>query len=505
MYKVLARKYRPKILNDLIGQKLTTTALENGIKLGKLPHAFLFTGIQGVGKTSTARILARSLNCLGIDGKGKETIKPCGICPACKSISKDRNIDVIEIDAASRTSVEDVREIIEASRYKPVSARYKIYIVDEIHMLSKNAFNALLKTLEEPPSHVKFIFATTEIHKIPTTILSRCMKFNLRRLHINEIIKLISNILTQENINFEKGILHHIAVAAEGSARDALSILESAIILDGKTIKEKTIENMLGLITGKEIEELFLMLQSGITSKFLILYNKLYERGTTPKSIFQMLLTHISKLIKEESLEKKNKFPTSMLHRLWMAILKGIKDLENSPCDFQAGEVILLRLNHLSKLPELESLIHQRHFETNKMNLRSQECQNIIPLQKQENINDKIPETFSDLIISIQKNNKDLAINQLKYNVQIIKYNPGKIIATLKNTSQKKIWEKLKIIIQKTFPTIKWVFEIVEQHTQNRPLLKNNKILEQPLIKKALQIFPGAKIQKINNILNKEN
>ena len=360
-YKVLARKYRSQRLSDLVGQKLLVKTLENSIKLGRLPHSFLFTGIHGIGKTSAARILARSLNCISPNGTGRETINPCGICEPCERIFKDRHIDVIEMDAASRTSIEDIREIIESVKYKPISARYKIYIIDEIHMLSKNAFNALLKTLEEPPNHVKFIFATTEIQKVPFTILSRCMRFNLHRLRLEELIKLMSDILTKEKLFFEKDSLNPLALAAEGSARDALSLLESVITLSNKKITKKNVQEMLGLASNNEIKEIFSTLNSGKIKQLLNLYNDLYQRGCAPQTILKMLLTYISTKIKEQALHKKKyTFSISILHRLWQGLLKGLSDIEKAPFDFQAGEIILLRLNYLSQMPELESLIHQQ-------------------------------------------------------------------------------------------------------------------------------------------------
>lgn len=228
-YRVLARKYRPQTFSELIGQDAMVRTLGNAIKRDRLAHAFLMTGVRGVGKTSTARLIAKALNCIGPDGQGGPTIDPCGVCEPCRAIAEGRHIDVIEMDAASHTGVDDVREIIEASRYSAVSARFKIYIVDEVHMLSKNAFNALLKTLEEPPAHVKFLFATTEVNKVPITVLSRCQRFDLRRIPAEKLAEHFAAVCTAEGVTAEAEALALIARAAEGSARDGLSILDQAI------------------------------------------------------------------------------------------------------------------------------------------------------------------------------------------------------------------------------------------------------------------------------------
>ena len=250
-YRVLARKYRPQTFAELIGQDAMVRTLGNAIARDRLAHAFLMTGVRGVGKTSTARLIAKALNCIGPDGQGGPTIDPCGVCEPCRAITEGRHIDVIEMDAASNTGVDDVREIIEAVRYAAVSARYKIYIIDEVHMLSRNAFNALLKTLEEPPPHVKFLFATTEVNKVPVTVLSRCQRFDLRRITPDMLFAHFSAILQKEGVEAEAPAIWLIANAAEGSVRDGLSILDQAIAhadMDGDgEVKAAQIRDMLGL------------------------------------------------------------------------------------------------------------------------------------------------------------------------------------------------------------------------------------------------------------------
>ena len=262
-YVVLARKYRPQNFDDLVGQEALVQTLTNAIKNNRLHHAYILTGIRGVGKTTTARIIAKALNCTGKDGRGGPTVHPCGFCENCRAITEGRHIDVMELDAASRTGVDDMREILDGVRYKPTNARYKIYIIDEVHMLSKSAFNALLKTLEEPPSHVKFIFATTEIRKVPVTILSRCQRFDLQRISIEDLTGLFKKILANEQINAEEEALQMIAKAADGSARDGESLLDQAISLGGGEVKTEVVKNMIGLADRNQTFELFEKLNAG--------------------------------------------------------------------------------------------------------------------------------------------------------------------------------------------------------------------------------------------------
>src|SRR5246127_1942645 len=264
-YRVLARKYRPSDFTGLIGQEALVRTLSNAFATGRIAHAFMLTGVRGVGKTTTARIIARALNCIGPDGKRTEpTIHPCGVCEPCVSISESRNVDVQEMDAASRTGIDDIREIIEGVRYAPVAARYKVYIIDEVHMLSKQAFNGLLKTLEEPPPHVKFVFATTEIRKVPVTVLSRCQRFDLRRIETPELIGHLKAIAGKENIAIEEGALALIARAAEGSVRDGLSLLDQAIAhQETGAITADSVRAMLGLADRGRILDLFEKLMGG--------------------------------------------------------------------------------------------------------------------------------------------------------------------------------------------------------------------------------------------------
>jgi DNA polymerase-3 subunit gamma/tau len=293
-YRVLARKYRPQTFAQLIGQEALVRTLSNAIQAGRLAHAFLLTGVRGVGKTTTARIIARAVNCIGPDGTGGPTIEPCGTCEPCLSIAADRQVDVMELDAASRTGVDDIREIIDGVRYKPVSARYKVYIIDEVHMLSKNAFNALLKTLEEPPEHTKFVFATTEIRKVPVTVLSRCQRFDLRRIDAAELARHLTDVAGREAATLTPGAAALLARAADGSVRDGLSLLDQAIALagggDAATIEEDAVRAMLGLADRGLAFDLLEHVARGRIAEALALYADMHQGGADALALTQDLL-----------------------------------------------------------------------------------------------------------------------------------------------------------------------------------------------------------------------
>ncbi|MFQ5785997.1 MAG: DNA polymerase III subunit gamma/tau [Alphaproteobacteria bacterium] len=368
-YQVLARKYRPTVFAELIGQDAMVRTLTNAIAGGRLAQAYLLTGVRGVGKTTTARILARALNCVGADGAGGPTIEPCGVCEHCRAITEDRHVDVIEMDAASRTGVDDIRELIDGVRYRPVSARYKIYIIDEIHMLSKQAFNALLKTLEEPPPHVVFVFATTETRRVPVTVVSRCQRFDLRRLDGEALLAHLATVLDKEGAKAEDGALALIARAADGSVRDALSILDQAISHCGGEIDEARVRDMLGLADRVQVFDLFEAVMAGEIKAALDELARQYAAGVDPLVVLQDLLdlTHWItrlKLVPEAARaatvpeaerrrggELAGRLSMPVLARTWQMLLKGVEEARLAPNPLVAAEMVLVRLAFVTDLP----------------------------------------------------------------------------------------------------------------------------------------------------------
>jgi DNA polymerase III subunit gamma/tau len=368
-YRVLARKYRPTTFDELIGQPALVRTLTNAIASGRLAHAFLLTGVRGVGKTTTARIIARALNCVGPDGQGGPTPTPCGACEHCTAIAEDRHVDVIEMDAASRTGVADIRELIDGVRYRPTSARYKVYIIDEVHMLSSAAFNALLKTLEEPPPHVKFVFATTEIRKLPVTVLSRCQRFDLRRVDMATLSAHFAALAVREDVKVEDGALRLIARAADGSVRDGLSLLDQAIAHGAGEVEEAAVRDMLGLADRARIFDLFDALMRGAVDEALAQTGDLYAAGADPLVVLSDLLelTHwLTRLkvapdagdeinhaeterVRGAEMAAALSFP--VLARTWQMLLKGLAETRAAPEPLAALEMALLRLAYVAELP----------------------------------------------------------------------------------------------------------------------------------------------------------
>ena len=372
-YRVLARKYRPARFADLIGQEAVVRTLTNAITSGRIAQGYMLTGVRGVGKTTTARLIARALNCIGSDGKGGATPNPCGVCVHCTGIAEDRHVDVLEMDAASRTGIDDIRELLDGVRYRPTSARYKVYIVDEVHMLSEKAFNALLKTLEEPPAHVKFIFATTEIRKVPVTVLSRCQRFDLRRIESDDLIRLFSDVATREAAKVEAGAMALIARAADGSARDGLSILDQAISqaagAGDQTVTEQAVRDMLGLADRARVFDLFDAVMTGDAKSALGMLHDQYAAGANPVVVVQDLLELVHWLTRVKISPETARDPglaetertrgvtmakalsVAVLSRSWQMLLKGLSEARSAPLPLQAVEMVLIRLAYASDLP----------------------------------------------------------------------------------------------------------------------------------------------------------
>ena len=536
-YVILARKYRPQNFEDLLGQDALVQTLTNAIQNNRLHHAYILTGIRGVGKTSTARIIAKALNCIGPDGKGGPTVHPCGECENCRAITAGRHIDVMELDAASRTGVDDIREILDGVRYKPTNARYKIYIIDEVHMLSKNAFNALLKTLEEPPSHVIFIFATTEIRKVPVTILSRCQRFDLQRLTIEELMKMYHKIISAENIQADDEALQLLAKAADGSARDATSLLDQAISLGLGNVKVDVVKNMIGLADRSQTFELFEALTSGKVDTVLSLLENSYKNGANPTLILQDLInvTHLvaktriipnsiddSSLSEEErNFAKKMSVAVSIavLSKIWQMMIKGLNEMQMAPVQVDALEMILIRIAYAANLPTPAEILNDVKKNSNlaasaPRPLPSAAAQvastsTVKPIEAQPSSTEggSKPNTFfspEELISYLESTRRLLIVYSLKSDVSFDAFEDGYIkMAITDKISPDFIMNLHKILETATgkpwkIDTYRGALKQTLFQKENAKLEEERRdIMESPLVKAIMAEFKGAKIETI--------
>jgi len=534
-YIVLARKYRPQVFEDLLGQDALVQTLKNAIENNRLHHAYILTGIRGVGKTTTARLIARALNCTGLDGKSGPTIHPCGVCENCEAIASGRHIDVLELDAASRTGVDDIRELLASVQYKPTNARYKIYIIDEVHMLSKGAFNALLKTLEEPPAHVKFIFATTEIRKVPVTILSRCQRFDLQRLTIETLLELFTKILKAENIEADPEALEMVAKAADGSARDGLSMLDQAIVLGGGKIKLETVVQMIGLADRNKTLALFENLLEGNVQKVLENVHDQYHHGADPVAVLKDLIdiTHMltkAKIVpstlketmmgeNERVLSEKLASSTSIavLSKVWQMMVKGLGEIQIAPYINDALDMVLVRIAYSAELPTPLQLLEE--VKKKSVELTPNTMQQNAPVQKAPAFSNtptmhpvlKEPaqecvkfEKIEDFTAYLENHKKLILLYALKNDVCIEQFENGYMSISLKQTAAPDLADNLKKAL-KDATNVSWVVEThfseAGETLADKERAKKDEdakqISQYPLVRAVLDEFKGAKFDTL--------
>jgi len=548
-YTVLALKYRPQNFDELIGQDVMVQTISNSIKLDKLPNAYLLTGIRGVGKTTTARLIAKALNCL----KGIDKICKTNPCENCKSISNSNHMDVIEMDAASRTGIDDVRELIESGKYNPTIAKYKIFIIDEVHMLSKQAFNGLLKTLEEPPPHLKFIFATTEVKKIPITIISRCQRFDLSRVSIQILFDNLKKISKLEKGNITDEALKLVAKTSEGSVRDSLSLLDRALISQNhteKTVDENHVRQMLGIADRSRILEILQLLIKGDQKKTISQLRELVKEGLDPSNFLNDLLEVIHFVLQKKELDHSNQdlplseteneminsiskdVNTSTLIMFWQFILKSLDELSIVSNQILSLEMLIIRLIHLKDSPSYEAVLDslkkennneiEKDFKTTNLMTRSEQSKiskdqiktttqtkldtDFLKENKSKDIylKEKI-NTFEDLI-EISSLKKEISLKyDLERNVNLVKFEDGKIDISFNEKLGKDFVRKLSEKLHE-WTGKRWVITLTKEIGQKsfleKKIIDNNKIIEDEkkgnTYKKFKSIFPDAELINVD-------
>ena len=529
-YRVLARKYRPQNFSDLLGQETMVQILSNAFESGRIAHAYMLTGVRGIGKTTTARLLARSLN-YSSDEINEPTINISKYGEHCKEIMESRHIDVLEMDAASRTGIADIREIIDSVSYATTSARFKIYIIDEVHMLSKSAFNGLLKTLEEPPPHVKFIFATTEVHKIPLTILSRCQRFDLKQLDEKNMIHLLSSVCKSENVEIPDNILSIIGRAASGSARDGLSILDQTITLSehDPNLGEDSIREMLGLSDNSVIIDLFEAIESCDIEKALALIKLQTNKGADPLNIISSLgeiiheltLLKVSRekndnlLLGPENFSRLIAFQETLdvrtLSRFWQMILKASEEIKNSFNPDSALEMVVIRMAYVSDLPTPEEIIKNidSNDKSKKKNITKQSTKEESLSHKNENkTSSSRIHSFED-IIEVAGKNKNLILKKfLQEDVRLVSFEIGHIDINVESGNE----DIIKDLIAKLYEWTdqRWIIN-VSMKKGDDTIIEKQKQKQDDIIaelsnsdemKKVLEAFPDSEITSVNKIEN---
>ena len=529
-YRVLARKYRPQNFSDLLGQETMVQILSNAFESGRIAHAYMLTGVRGIGKTTTARLLARSLN-YSSDEINEPTINISKYGEHCKEIMESRHIDVLEMDAASRTGIADIREIIDSVSYATTSARFKIYIIDEVHMLSKSAFNGLLKTLEEPPPHVKFIFATTEVHKIPLTILSRCQRFDLKQLDEKNMMHLLSSVCKSENVEIPDNILSIIGRAASGSARDGLSILDQTITLSehDPNLGEDSIREMLGLSDNSVIIDLFEAIESCDIEKALALIKLQTDKGADPLNIISSLgeiiheltLLKVSRekndnlLLGPENFSRLIAFQETLdvrtLSRFWQMILKASEEIKNSFNPDSALEMVVIRMAYVSDLPTPEEIIKNidSNDKSKKKNITKQSTKEESLSHKNENkTSSSRIHSFED-IIEVAGKNKNLILKKfLQEDVRLVSFEIGHIDINVESGNE----DIIKDLIAKLYEWTdqRWIINVSMKKGDDTIIEKQKKKQDDIIaelsnsdeMKKVLEAFPDSEITSVNKIEN---
>jgi len=561
-YRVLARKYRPSTFAELIGQEAMVRTLSNAFATGRVAHAFILTGVRGLGKTTTARILARGLNCVGPDGSGGPTIAPCGVCANCRQIAEDRYSDVVEMDAASRTGVDDIRELTEGLLYrKPDLGRYRVYIIDEVHMLSRSAFNALLKTLEEPPPHAKFVFATTEIQKVPLTVLSRCQRFSLRRVPVELLVEHYRRIAEAEAVETEPAALALIARAADGSVRDGLSLLDQAVASTGGRITEEAVRDMLGIADRGRVLDLLESVLRGDAADALDRMDRLYQEGADPLMVLQDLLdlSHFLtrlKLVPEAGVGDPiaegdrsracplaEKLTLPVLARVWQLLLKGLEEVQAAPSPIQAAEMVLVRLAYVADLPVPAELVrslvtsaapglvsgepaasHASGAEPAPPSepliavapasitvgslaaaprVEPDETPSRLPTSSVEH--DPMPQSFAEVVALFDKRREAVIRSHLREHVHLIAFEPGRIEFRPADGAPGNLANRISQLLGE-WTGERWLVARSEaapgeptlrEQDERRERELRSEVVRHPLVQAVLETFPGATIAAV--------
>jgi DNA polymerase III subunit gamma/tau len=546
-YQVLARKYRPATFADLIGQEAMVRTLKNAFAADRIAHAFVMTGVRGVGKTTTARIIAKGLNCIGPDGTGGPTTEPCGLCEPCIAIAEGRHVDVMEMDAASRTGVGDIREIIDSVHYRAASARFKVYIIDEVHMLSTAAFNALLKTLEEPPAHVKFIFATTEIRKVPVTVLSRCQRFDLKRIEPEVMMAHLSRVADLEGAKLAPDAFALITRAAEGSVRDAMSLMDQAIAHGAGETTGDQVRAMLGLADRGRTLDLFDLIMKGDAATALAELSAQYADGADPMAVLRDLaeITHWISVIKinpaaaedpttppdeqTRGLDMASRLPMRAMTRMWQMLLKAIEEVALAPNAMMAAEMAVIRLTHVADLPDPETLVKKlqdsprppampggapaggggtvhapRLAPVHSAATRGPTMTAVAPVLAESQL--QVYASFEQVVELIRQKRDMLLLNEVEAGLRLARYSPGRIEFEPAPGAKQDLASRLGQRLQ-GWTGVRWGVSVVSTGGAATIAETRNATLDQaraeaadnPLVQAILTAFPGAKITEIRS------